>query len=68
MNVNDIKGFDTMSTNAKALFIRVYAKHRAAVEDKADWTAIKVKEKKDHVEVYFKNKKWLRFMSNGTWY
>lgn len=67
MNVNNIKGFNKLSELAKSVFIRVYAKHRNGVEDREDWTAIRVKERKDHVEVHFKNKVYLKYYPNGSW-
>ena len=68
MDLNNIKGFDKLSEVSKAVFIRVYAKHRAAIEDKSDWTAIRVKERLTNVEVHFKNGSWLHYCPDGSWY
>ncbi|OLS02911.1 hypothetical protein [Tissierella creatinophila] len=63
----EIKGFKNLSNPAKRLFGYVYQKHQAGVEDKEDWTAIKVKERKNCIEVTFRNGKWLNYYTNGTW-
>ncbi|MDR7870344.1 MAG: hypothetical protein RIN55_05760 [Tissierellaceae bacterium] len=67
MSINNIKGFNKLSELAKSVFIWVYAKHINAVEDKDEWTAVRVKERKDHIEVHFKNGNWLKFYTDGTW-
>jgi len=61
-----IQGFDKLSEQAKSVFIRVYAKHRNAVEE--DLIATKVKEHKDHIEVHFKSGPWLHYCPDGSWY
>lgn len=70
MDLNNIKGFNKLTEQAKAVFIRVYANHRSAVgnEYKDGWTAIAVKERRKGVEVIFKNGEWLHYTPNGTWY
>lgn len=65
-----IKGFKELSENAKKIFIRVYKSHNAVqgIKHKNDWMPVKVKEHKTHLEVHFKNKEWLHYMPDGTWY
>ena len=64
----NIKGFNELSTYAQRLFKETNQKHLEAVEDKASWTPIKVKEHQNHIGVHFKNGTWLHYLPDGTWY
>lgn len=66
MNLNNIKGFDKLSEPAKAAFIRVYAKHKNAVE--SDLIATKVIEHKKYIEVHFADGSWLHYCPDGSWF
>lgn len=66
MDLNSIKGFDKLSEAAKALFIRVYAKHRRSIESVL--IATKVVEHKKYLEVHFSDGSWLHYSPDGTWY
>lgn len=68
MNYQDIKGYSKLSHVARKVFEEVDRKHTLSVEDKAAWTPIRVKERETHIEVHFKNGKWLHYMPNRTWY
>lgn len=65
-----VKGFSKLSDPAKELFISTYKTHNSGqgTDYKEDWKPVKVKEHKTHLEVHFKNKQWLHYMPNGTWY
>lgn len=70
MSINAITGFNELSAAAKALFVQVYAKHKSGVEDKESWKAVRVKECRDHIEVFFINGESLEYgpMVGGlTW-
>lgn len=63
-----VKGFEKLSPKAQQLFQHIDRNHTACVRDKAAWTPVKVKERKDHLEVHFKNGEWLHYSPNGSWY
>lgn len=70
MNIDylKVKGYERLSAAARKVFHHVDKLHTNAVEDKAAWTPVKVKEHRDHIEVHFKNGKWLHYLPNGRWY
>lgn len=68
MVLEDLKGFAKLTKLQQSLFIRVHAKHMSALGNKEGWQPTSVKWLKDHLKVTFKNKEWLHYTINGTWY
>lgn len=67
MDYTNIKGYEKLSEGAKGVFNYVYRKHHNGVEDKEDWTATEIKQRRTYLEVRFKNGKWLAYYPEGSW-
>jgi len=65
-----VKGYAKLSELSKQIFEKVYKKHNASqgAEYKKNWVPTKAIDRKGYIEVYFKNKEWLHYLPNGTWY
>jgi len=69
INLNTVVGFKKLSNPAKELFEVVNKKHRLSIgsESKEDWIPVKVKEKRNCLEVYFRNGEWLHYYADRSW-
>ena len=68
MVLEEIKGFNSLTKEQQALFIRVHGKHMATLEDKEGWQPVRVKWEKTCLKVTFKNGEWLHYTRSGEWY
>lgn len=65
-----VEGYDKLTPLAKKLFESTYKKHneQQGAEYKEEWIPIRVKERRYHLEVFFKNGKWQHYAPPGIWY
>lgn len=65
-----VKGYDKLSKTGKELFERVYKRHNSCqgLDYKEDWVPVSVTEERTHLIVLFKNKEWLHYLPDGSWY
>lgn len=65
-----IKGLDKLTTQQQELFLKIYHKHQNVLgaESKIEYTPTKVKLEDGYFRTTFKNKQWLHYKFNGSWY
>lgn len=68
IDFNKVKGYSKLSKQAKQAFEIIYKKHSQGLDNKEDWSPVKVIQRDTHLEVHFKNGEWLHYLPNGTWY
>lgn len=66
----NIKGLDKLTTQQQELFLKIYTKHSTILSDEAkeEYTPISVKLEDGYFKTTFKNKQWLHYKFNGSWY
>lgn len=71
MNLETVKGYETLSPEQKELFNKVYANHIGCIESEAlkeKYTPVKVATAEYGVRVEFKAATWLHYNWKGEWY
>ncbi|WP_029453172.1 hypothetical protein [Clostridium algidicarnis] len=68
--MKSIKGFNKLTTQQQELFLKIYTKHQSILgaSAKVEYTPISVKLEDGYFRTTFKNKQWLHYKFNGTWY
>ena len=64
-----VKGFNSLTDEAKELFIRTYKLHNSiqGTDYKKEYEPAEVIQQGILLRVTFKNKVWLHYYPNGTW-
>lgn len=71
VNLEKIKGYETLSQDRKELFKRVYKSHMDCIESenlREKYTPVKVNPAEYGVRVEFKTTSWLHYNWKGEWY
>lgn len=68
--MENIKGFNKLTTQQQKLFLKIYTKHQSVLgsEARIECTPTKVKLEETYFKTTFKNKTWLHYSFKGTWY
>lgn len=66
--LKNINLFNQLAKEDKKLFLEIYSKHQATLDDesKEKWTATSVTKNKKFFIVLFKNNEWLHYYFDGT--
>lgn len=71
MNLETVKGYETLNQKQKELFKRVYKTHMSCIESETlreKYTPVKVAPAEYGVRVEFKAETWLHYNWKGEWY